>query len=383
MSDADTGPRTLIDFPARPGDDPDRRADGPGPDFAVDLAADGPRWLGRRVRDGGLDTSFEVRMDDGPPSVPEPVDDGEGIVLPDPDGEAYPVIPEHLRSLAGIGGTLGRHGRRLGHRAAFHGIRSPRYLLLAVAYAVAGVFRLAGRQLAWWWLSEQEYLRSHAAASGDAREWMRLHREVKDTRRVRGIILAGEASALLAAVLAMVRFAPWWAWLLAAAVAVPALARAGRPEDKPIISAAMTVPRFRVLNSDVVLRAYYSAGLGDPDKAGRQIGFESAMTRDGDGSRVRVILPYGTGFDKAVKALPDLASGLDVAPSQVYLTRDKTSHRRHTLWVADRDPLAIPAGKTPLLDGKARSVWQPAPFGLDERGRKVTLLLPARPVRRA
>jgi hypothetical protein len=59
----------------------------------------------------------------------------------------------------------------------------------------------------------------------------------------------------------------------------------------------------------------------------------------------------------------------------VYLTRDKSSHRRHALWVADRDPLAIPAGRTPLLDGKRRSIWQPAPFGLDERGRKVTLLL--------
>ena len=171
------------------------------------------------------------------------------------------------------------------------------------------------------------------------------------------------------------RFAPWWGWLLVLAVVLPALARAGRPEDRPIISPATTVPRFRVLNADVVLRAYYAAGLGHPDKPGQQVEFESAMTRDGEGSRVKVILPYGAGFDAAVKAKDDLASGLDVAPSQVYLTRDKTSHRRHTLWVADRDPLAIPAGRTPLLDGKRRSIWQPAPFGLDERGRKVTLLL--------
>jgi hypothetical protein len=125
----------------------------------------------------------------------------------------------------------------------------------------------------------------------------------------------------------------------------------------------------------VVLRAYYAAGLGHPDKPGQQVEFESAMTRDGEGSRVQVVLPYGTGFDDATKARADLASGLDVAISQVYLTRDKTSHRRHALWVADRDPLAIPAGRTPLLDGKQRSIWQPAPFGLDERGRKVTILL--------
>ena len=325
--------------------------------------------------DATSDTSFEVQLDDEPAARPEPVDAGEGIVLPDPDGEHYPVIPEHLRSLAGIGEALSRHGRRVGHRASFHGIRAPRYLLLAVVYAVAGVFRLTGRQLSWWWLSEQDFLRSHAVASADSREWMKLHREAKDTRRVRGIMLAGETFALLLAILALMRFAPWWGWLLVLAVVLPALARAGRPEDRPIISPATTVPRFRVLNADVVLRAYYAAGLGHPDKPGQQVEFESAMTRDGEGSRVKVILPYGAGFDAAVKAKDDLASGLDVAPSQVYLTRDKTSHRRHTLWVADRDPLAIPAGRTPLLDGKRRSIWQPAPFGLDERGRKVTLLL--------
>jgi DNA segregation ATPase FtsK/SpoIIIE, S-DNA-T family len=321
------------------------------------------------------DTSFEVHLDDEPAAGPEPVDAGEGIVLPDPDGEAYPVIPEHLRSPAGIGEALARHGRRLGHRASFHGIRAPRYLLLAVAWGTIGVFRLAGRQLAWWWLYEQDFLRSRAVASGDSREWMRLHREAKDTRRVRGIILGTELFGLLLAVLALIRFAPWWGWLAVIAVALPALARAGRPDDRPIITPAMTVPRFRVLNADVVLRAYYAAGLGHPDKPGQQVEFESAMTRDGDGSRVRVVLPYGTGFDKAVRARDDLAAGLDVAPSQVYLTRDKSSHRRHMLWVADRDPLAVKAGRTPLLDGKPRSIWQPAPLGLDERGRKVTLLL--------
>jgi hypothetical protein len=43
--------------------------------------------------------------------------------------------------------------------------------------------------------------------------------------------------------------------------------------------------------------------------------------------------------------------------------------------VADRDPLATPAGRTCLLDLKRRSIWKPAPFGLDERGRKVELPL--------
>lgn len=319
------------------------------------------------------DTSYEVALDDDPDTGPGTVDDGIGFVLDD-DPDAYPVIPEHLRSLAGVGGALARHGRRLGHRSAFHGVRSPLYVVLALWWAVVGVFRLAGRQISWWWVTETDLLRSGAAASGDAREWMRLHREAKETRLIRGIVLGGEVIALAVGCVVLAAV-PWWVRLAVAVVAVPVLARIGRPDDRPIIASATTEPRFRVISGDVVLRAYYAAGLGNPDKPDQRIAFESRMERDGEGSRVRVVLPYGRGFHDVVKALPALASGLDVATSQVYLTPDATSHRRHTLWVADRDPLAIPAGHTPLLDCKPRSIWRPAPFGLDERGRPVTLLL--------
>src|SRR6201996_5735164 len=135
------------------------------------------------------DTSYEIALDDDPDADPGAVDDGIGFVLDD-DPDAYPVIPEHLRSLAGVGGTLARHGRRLGHRTAFHGVRSPLYLILALWWAVVGVFRLAGRQVSWWWVAETDLLRSAAVANQDAREWMRLHREAKETRLIRGIVLA-------------------------------------------------------------------------------------------------------------------------------------------------------------------------------------------------
>jgi hypothetical protein len=59
----------------------------------------------------------------------------------------------------------------------------------------------------------------------------------------------------------------------------------------------------------------------------------------------------------------------------VFLRRDPTSYRRHTLWVADRDPLAVPVGRTPLLACKPTDIWKPAPLGLDERGQLVELLL--------
>ena len=153
------------------------------------------------------------------------------------------------------------------------------------------------------------------------------------------------------------------------------LARIGCPAGRRIIGAAVVTPRFRKLNSDIVLRAYYAAKLGDPDKPGQQVTFGSTMQRDGEGSRVLVDLPYGKGLSDAVNAREAIASGLDVSLSQVFLHRDTTSHRRHVLWVADRDPLAVPVGRTPLLACRPTDIWQPAPLGLDERGQLVTVPL--------
>jgi DNA segregation ATPase FtsK/SpoIIIE, S-DNA-T family len=319
------------------------------------------------------DTSLEVELDAEPEAEPEPVDDGIGYMLDD-EPEVYPIIPEHLRSLPGIRGALSRHGRIVGHRTAFHGVRAPGYAVQMTFWAAVGAGRVTGRQVSWWWVAETGHLRSAAAANGDTREWMRLHKEAREVRLTRGIVLAAEAVVLLIIIVLLIVVAPWWAQALAAMVGVPLLALAGKPEGTPIIRPATTVPRYRVINADVVLNAYSDAGLCNPEK-GKRVQFESTMRHDGAGSQIKVILPSGTGFDDVVRALPKLASALDVARTQVYLTKDKDSERRHTLYITDRDPLAIPAGRTPLLDGKRRSIWQPAPVGLDERGSLVTLLL--------
>jgi DNA segregation ATPase FtsK/SpoIIIE, S-DNA-T family len=325
------------------------------------------------------EVSYELELD----PVPEP---GSGRAPVDLDyrdmvtrnrGDRQPVIPDHLRTVAGVRAAAAHHAGRQWHRTRYHGLRSPKYLLAALGWAVVGLFRLISCQLRWWWALEQHELRSRAAAAGDAKEWIKLHNEAKQTRKVRGIVLGLEAAGIVAAVimLAQLQLQLWWAWALAAAVVVPLLARFGRPADRRIINPAVVTPRFRKLTADIVLRAYYAAGLGHPDKPGQKVTFGSAMARDGDGSRVLVDLPYGLGLDDAVKAKPKIASGLDVTESQVFIRRDPSSHRRHTLWVADRDPLAVPVGRTPLLACKPADIWKPAPLGLDERGQLVSLLL--------
>jgi len=320
------------------------------------------------------DTSYEIELDDDRGS-PEFVHEGEIVaVIPD-EAARLPVIPDHLRTLAGVRSALAARAADAGHGGAYHATRSPKYLLLAVLWAIVGLARIIWRALGWWWVAEADTLRSEAVAAGDAKEWLRLHQHARGVRRDRGMVLCAVLGAVTLGIVLMVAYAPLWGWVLFAAVALPLLARAGRPEDRPIITPSMTTPRFRVLNADVVLRAYYAARLGERDKPGQEITFGAPMRRDGDGSGVPVDLPYGKGLDDAVKAKPAIASGLDVTVSQVFLHRDPTSHRRHYLWVADRDPLAVPVGRTPLLACKATDIWKPAPLGLDERGQLVSVPL--------
>src|ERR1035437_8845419 len=135
----------------------------------------------------------------------------------------------------------------------------------------------------------------------------------------------------------------------------------------------MLTPRIRTISGDVVIRAYWRAGLCNPEKPGQELGFPRNMTRDeaDRGSLVPINLPYGITYEDAIKVRVKIASGLDVKLSQVYLIEDDDSERTHTLYVADKDPLAEPAGRTPLLALKQRNIWKPIPFGLDQFGRKV------------
>jgi hypothetical protein len=189
-------------------------------------------------------------------------------------------------------------------------------------------------------------------------------------------VLLGEAVGLAVALVLLVFVAPWWIVALTVVATVPALAHYGRPVDKRIVTPAVITPRYRKLNPDIVLRAYYAANLGHPDKKDQQIDFLSTMGDvDGLGTRVHVALPYGRTFADAVKAKHAIASGLDISEYQVFLSRDRTSNRCHHLYVAYQDPLAIPAGRTDMLDCKPRDVWKPARFGLDERGKRVVLPL--------
>jgi hypothetical protein len=324
------------------------------------------------------DTSFEHALDETAPK-PEPVHDGDGIAIPGLGGERRLIVPEHLRTWQGVRSTAARYLDAARFHTLFHLLRLPVYLIMGVLWALVGAAKIARMQLSWWWVAEQSHLRSKAVVDGNSPEWRSLHSLSRKTRSWRGAVLGAEAFAIVLTLVLIAVLAPWWAWFLVAAAVMPPLAHVGRPAHRPIVTSAVTTPLVRKISTDAIIRAYERAGLcsTDPKKPADALAFGSTMTRDtlDKGSQVVVYLPFGGTFDAVINAKTKIASGLDVAESQVYFTRDKQSERRHTLRVLDVDPLSEPAGRTPLLDCKQRSVWRKVPFGLDQFGRKVAFCL--------
>ena len=322
-----------------------------------------------------LDTHYQVVLDEPEPE-PEPIPRQpiyvDAVVR---EHERRPIVPVGMHR-GNIRGTLAYQIGLNWHRSRYHAARSPWYALQAAFWSVVGVFRLVGKQIRFLWHPDHHRIYQQAVTEGDHYNSEKHHKTLMDTRRGRAWKLGLELAALIALYAYLRIWAPAWVTVLVVLVAVPFLAHHGRPAAKPIIAPAVVPPRYREITQDVVLRAYYAAKLGDGTKDEQQVRFGSTMQRDGNmGGVVVVDLPFGRTFKDAMNARGAIASGLDVSINQVFLTKDKTSERRHTLYVADVDPLAIPAGRTPLLACKPTDVWKPAPFGLDERGRKVTVPL--------
>jgi DNA segregation ATPase FtsK/SpoIIIE, S-DNA-T family len=324
------------------------------------------------------DTSFEHSLDETAPK-PVSVHDGDGIAIPSLGGERRDIIPKHLKTWKGIKTTVGKYLDAARFHTSFHLLRLVPYLLAGVFWACAGLLKIANAQRDWWWVSEQTFLRSKAVVDGNSQEWRALHSLSRKTRSWRGAVLGAEVFAIVLTFVLVAALAPWWAWLIVAAVTMPPLAHHGRPGHRPIVQSAVTTPLVRKINTDGIIRAYERAGLcsTDPKKPADHLGFGSTMSRDAlnKGSQVVVYLPFGGTFAGVVNAKTRIASGLDVAESQVYFTKDKQSERRHTLRVLDVDPLSEPAGRTPLLDCKQRSIWRKFPFGLDQFGQKIAFCL--------
>jgi S-DNA-T family DNA segregation ATPase FtsK/SpoIIIE len=296
------------------------------------------------------------------------------------DGQAQrkPVIPAHWRTREAarehVRLALARHG----HAAAYHGVRAPAYLALTAWWALVGLVRTAGLLLAWWHVPGLASLERQAAADGLLSDHLRIHKAGKETRTARGLILAGCAVVVVAALVILSR-APAWAWVLLAVIALPLLARAGRPAHKPILTPAVLPAAVQAPSQDVITRALGALGIAGIDRwlrDGRALNFPSPVREDGPGWRAEVDLPYGVTAAMVTERREQLASGLRRPLGAVWPEPVTSEHAgRLELWVGRVDVAKSRQGPWPLARGGQADVFAPVPFGTDVRGRTVKVPL--------
>ncbi|MFD4141120.1 cell division protein FtsK [Streptomyces sp. NPDC058572] len=251
----------------------------------------------------------------------------------------------------------------------YHAWRLPCvYTPKLLAYSPRGAWRWSSAVGKWVFDTEGRALRLASVLDEDAATYLKLSRQRDARVRMRSIIATVSSVVGLTLALLLWVMAPTWLLALCIVTLTTGFGLGGTPADKPLIDRAKVTFRKRKLSSDIVIRAHEAAKLTTKDQT---IAFPRPIGRDGDGWRVVVDLPYGMTFEDAMKAHSRLCSGMDIAPTQLFLDKDETSGRRVSYWIADRDPLAVPSGKTPLLGATRVDFWKPFPWGVDERGNPV------------
>jgi S-DNA-T family DNA segregation ATPase FtsK/SpoIIIE len=328
-------------------------------------------------------------------ALPEPDEAIEGTVVPFPKaapgpaqrkrvpgapGELRAIIPEHLRSWAGIKKAIRWRVRRWRHIGLFHLVRSPKMLPLACLWAVVGVVRIEAALGAWAFATEQAYLRGQTIEAADIRAYLQIHKEGKETRLFRvPVLIAAHVLILVLAAVITVKLPVLWVPI--GLIAVPFLAAAGRPDHRPIVEAAVIPAAFEPFTEAALIRALGGLGIGelnrglreDPEHAVVPI---APITRDGAGWLALHDLPYGVTAGEVSERRERLASGLRRPLGCVW---PETMHKRHpgalNLYVADEDMTEADRPAWPLARRGTADLFKPVVFATDPRGRVVSVTL--------
>jgi DNA segregation ATPase FtsK/SpoIIIE, S-DNA-T family len=324
-------------------------------------------------------------LDDEPGAeiVPFPAAASAGVAVKSDKyaaGDWKPVVPEHLRTREGRKKAAGWQVKRAKHHSAYHGIRSPLYLALMVAWAAFGLSKVLYVQMRWAWVAEQTYLRHKAVEDGKAGEWTTLHKHAREVRAFRFTVLAAEA-AVLAYGVARVDEVTVWLWVPLGLPLAALLAWLGRPSGKPIVGPSVVPVVVAKLTVSLIVRALGVLGIPEMNKALRDepetaIATIDGPTRDGAGWLWKGELPPGVTAGQVSEKREELASGLRRPLGCVW---PETDHKRHPgaldLYVADEDMTKADQPLWPLLKRGVVDLFMPQPFAYDPRGRAVSVVL--------
>jgi S-DNA-T family DNA segregation ATPase FtsK/SpoIIIE len=265
------------------------------------------------------------------------------------------------------------------YTTGYHLVRVPLYGMRLAVRAPRGLGRVVAAMHRWVLDAEGRPLRDAAAVRGDDVMYLRLseQREERVSRRTRLAVSAGALSVIAVVVLALL---PWWLRCLVIGLAVAALGVTGTNPDQPVFTRAVVPHTVQRLTSDIVVRALGALGLAEMNKAlakgGGGVTFPNPITRDGPGWRAEIDLPHGVIVADVVERRERLASGLRRPIGCVWPEPDQTEHAgRLVLWVGDHDMAKAKPRPWPLAKTGQADLFGPVPFGHDQRGRLVTVLL--------
>jgi S-DNA-T family DNA segregation ATPase FtsK/SpoIIIE len=324
---------------------------------------------GQVIQLRAADAQTEVAFDEDPRPVAAYVDVTGG------GAQRKPVIPEHWQTWDAAKRHVALAAARHRHVAAYHAVRSPAYFVKASGFAVWGVFVTSRRLISWWHIPGTTRLEWEAAADGLLNEHLRLHKQGRETRKARGIILGVCLALAATGAVAMSRFAPWWGWALLAVTLYAASAMAGRPKGKTITTRAELPAAVQPPTQDVILRALGSIGIAQIARAigdGTMPPLPAPVREDGPGWRAEIDLPYGVTATQVIERREAFASGLRRPLGAVWPEPVTHEHAgRLELWVGREDISKAKPPPWPWLRSGAGDVFAPLPFGTNPRGKRV------------
>jgi S-DNA-T family DNA segregation ATPase FtsK/SpoIIIE len=295
-------------------------------------------------------------------------------------GQRRPIVPAWLRSRQELRDNARWAAGHLGHTAAYHATRTPKYAARLATRSPRGAARVSRTFVRWLFDLEGEPARQYTVRKEDPETYLKLAKQRDRRVRWRGMVAVFILGALLAGGITLALVPAWLRWA-ALALLVTVLGVLGRPADKPLLDTAVMVPRVARLTSDVVTRALSVLGIAGLNQAlsrnGKAISFPAPISRDGPGWRADVDLPYGVTVGEVMDRRDKLACGLGRPLGCVWPEGNADiSPSRLVLWVGDQDMAAARQPAWPLIKAAEVDMAKPFPFGTDPRGRVVYLELP-------
>ncbi|MEV4474690.1 FtsK/SpoIIIE domain-containing protein [Nonomuraea sp. NPDC049504] len=311
------------------------------------------------------------------PHTPEPVDYLAELAAR--RQERAPLVPLWLRSRADALQVLQWQAEHTGYVFAYHALRVPKYAAKLAARSPAGAWKLLVGLVRWWFDLEGRPVRRAAVTREEAAEYLALSRQRDARVRIRSwTILVAAITLVLASILVSVAVPSWAQWA-ALGVLVALTGFVGTPADRPLLDRAVIPARVQKLTSDVVVRALGSLGISELNKAAAKkdgIAFVAPIQRDGPGWRAEVDLPYGVTVADVMERRDKLGSGLRRALGCVWPEPVSEEHPgRLVLWVGDVEMRKARQPAWPLAKSGRANLFEPVPYGNDQRGRPISILL--------